>query len=206
MSEHTDNGDSEDCPRWDIPRIDDLLPADGAAGARATARSGQRSYDDGFAQGREDALAAGRQELQARVSILQGLMQSLTEPFAELDEEVETSLLGLATAVAGQVVRRELATDPELILTIVREAISLLPVAARRITLQLHPEDARIVREHMSAPDDEGSWRMVEDAACTRGGCVVTTEHTRIDASLDQQIKRIAATVLGAAGEEPGQE
>jgi flagellar biosynthesis/type III secretory pathway protein FliH len=29
----------------------------------------------------------------------------------------------------------------------------------------------------------------------------VTTEHTRIDASIEQQIERIAAGVLGAAGE-----
>jgi flagellar assembly protein FliH len=196
--------DSDDlaCSRWDIPQIDELLPAVGGAGNKRPAQSGQRGYDEGFTQGREDALVAGRQAVQSQVEILQRMMLSLTAPFAELDEDVETALLELATAVARQVVRRELATDPELVLAIIREAISLLPVAARRITLQLHPEDARLVQEHMSATLEEGLWRIVEDPACARGGCIVTTEHTRIDASLEQQIERIATNVLGAAGEE----
>ena len=202
MSDPTGNGDGQACSRWDIPQIDELLPATGGAGNAATARSGQRGYDDGFAQGREDALAAGRQELQARTAVLQRLMQSLTQPFADLDEEVENSLLALATAIASQVVRRELATDPELVLVIIREAVSLLPVGARRITLQLHPGDAQLVQEHMPAQVEENLWRIVEDASCNRGGCIVTTEHTRIDASIDRQIERIAAEVLGAADAE----
>lgn len=201
MSDRAENSDDQACSRWDIPQIDDLLPAVRGAGSGAAAHAGQRGYEDGFAQGREDALAAGRQELQAQIAVLQRLMQSLAQPFAELDEDVETSLLALATAIASQVVRRELATDPGIILAIIREAIALLPVAARRITLQLHPEDARLVHEHMSAQAEESLWRIVEDASCNRGGCIVTTEHTRIDASIEQQIERIAAGVLGAAGE-----
>lgn len=201
MSSHTEKNSSEDCLRWDIPKIDELLPTGGSSNS-VTARSGQRSYDDGFEQGRADGLAAGQQELQSQVTILQRLLQSLTEPFTELDENVESALLSLATTVASRLVRRELTADPELVLVIVREAISLLPVAARSITLQLHPEDALLVQAHMSAPVDEGLWRIEEDAACSRGGCIVITEHSRIDASLEQQIERIAASVLGAVGDE----
>ena len=202
MSDRDGNATGRDCARWDIPAIDDGLPAIGGTGGGNQA--GQRSYEEGYARGREEALAIGRQELQAQVALLQRLMQALTQPFAELDEAVETSLLELATTIAQQVIRRELTTDPELILTVIREAIAVLPEAARSITLQLHPEDARLVRQHMPAPLEEGLWRMVEDAACTRGGCVVTTEHSRLDATIEQQVARIADAVLGAAGDEGG--
>lgn len=200
MSEQDAKGSGQDCARWDIPSLDDRLPAIGGTGSGAHA--GDSGYEEGFARGREDALAAGRQEVQAQVALLQRLMQSLAQPFAELDEDVETALLQLATVIAQQVIRRELATDPALILRIVHEAIALLPVATRQITLQLHPEDARLVEQHMPAPMEEGLWRLVEDPACTRGGCVVTTGHSRIDATIEQQVARIAEAVLGVAGEE----
>ncbi|MGB5261476.1 MAG: flagellar assembly protein FliH [Gammaproteobacteria bacterium] len=185
------------CARWDIPQIDERLPAVGGDAMHAASPG----YDDGYAQGRQEALAAGRQELQAQVAVLQHLMQSLTEPFKELDTVVETELLSLTTLIAQQVIRHELATNPERILAIIRESVALLPVASRRITLQLHPEDARLVREHLSVPVEEGQWQIVEDAACTRGGCVVSTGHARIDASVEQQVARIAETALGTAGD-----
>lgn len=197
MSSQERSDEGRDCARWDIPQIDERIPAVGGNAMHAA----QPGYDDGFAQGLQEALAAGQQELQARVAILQRLMQSLTEPFAELDEAVETELLSLAMLVAKQVIRRELATDPALVLSIIRESVALLPVASRRITLQLHPQDAQLVREHLSAPVEEGQWQIVEDAACTRGSCVVSTVHARIDASIEQQVARIAEGVLGAAGD-----
>lgn len=200
MSDRDANAAARDCARWDIPSIDDGLPAIGGAGSGAPA--GQRGYEEGFARGREEALAIGRQELQAQVAVLQRLMQALTRPFAELDEAVETSLLELATTIARQIIRRELTADPELILAVIHDAIAMLPVAARRITLQLHPEDAHLVRQHMPAPLEEDLWRLVEDASCARGGCIVTTEHSRLDATIEQQVARIADAVLGAAGEE----
>ena len=186
------------CATWDIPQIDERIPAVGGEPTHATLPG----YDEGYAQGRQEALAAGRQELQAQVAILQRLMQSLTTPFTELDETVETELLSLAMLVARQVIHRELAMDPQLVLTIVREAVALLPVASRSISLQLHPEDARLVREHLSAPVEEGQLQIVEDAAITRGSCIVSTEHVRIDASIEQQVVRITEAVLGITADE----
>ena len=49
-------------------------------------------------------------------------------------------------ALARQIVRRELKTDPTQIIGIIREAIAALPVAARDVRVHLHPEDAAVVR------------------------------------------------------------
>ena len=200
MSSHEQGGE-RDCTRWDIPQIDDRSPAVGGSGGGAHAV--QPGYDEGYAQGRAEALAAGQQELQSQVTVLQGLMQKLAEPFVELDAAVETELLSLATIVAEQVIRRELSTDPAIVLSIIRESVALLPVSSRKVSLQLHPADAQLVREHLSAPVDEGHWQIIEDAACPRGGCVVTTGHARIDASVEQQIARIAEAMFDAGDEDP---
>jgi flagellar assembly protein FliH len=194
MSSHEDGQQANACSRWDIPQIDEQLASVGGNGGRAR----QAGYEEGFAQGREEALAAGRREVEAQVAVLTRLVQSLAKPFEELDESVETELLSLATTIARQVVRRELQTDPQLVLAVIRESIGLLPVATREITLKLHPEDARLVREYESAAIEEGQWRILEDANRARGDCIVSTGHARIDASLNEQVTRIANAVLGA--------
>ncbi len=80
------------------------------------------------------------------------MFYDLAKPFDELDAEVERELLTLAMALARQIVRRELKTDPTQIIGIIREAIAALPVAARDVRVHLHPEDAAVVQQHL-APD-----------------------------------------------------
>jgi flagellar biosynthesis/type III secretory pathway protein FliH len=60
------------------------------------------------------------------------MFYDLAKPFEVLDAEVERELLTLAMALARQIVRRELKTDPTQIIGIIREAIAALPVAAAR--------------------------------------------------------------------------
>ena len=196
MSDPAGNGQGGACARWDIPQIDEVVSTGDDCDAR------RRGYEDGYAQGHQEALAAASAELQAQVGYLQQLMQTLATPFAKLDETVETALLSLSMQTAAQVLRHELSVQPEQVLQIIRESIQALPVASRQVTLRLHPDDAELVSEHMAAQVEENAWRVEADAALARGGCVVTSEHSRIDATVEQQLARIADNVLGAAGEQ----
>jgi len=63
--------------------------------------------------------------------------------------------------------------------------------------VHLHPEDASIVRERLAEPSNERAWKIVEDPTMSRGGCVVKTETSRIDARLESRINTIIANVLG---------
>ena len=106
------------------------------------AEAHKEAFEQGLAEGRE----AGRAEVRAQVERLAGMFYDLAKPFEELDAEVERELLTLAMALARQIVRRELKTDPTQIIGIIREAIAALPVAARDVRVHLHPEDAAVVR------------------------------------------------------------
>jgi flagellar assembly protein FliH len=61
----------------------------------------------------------------------------------------------------------------------------------------LHPEDAAIVRERLSAPSSDRAWSIVEDPTMSRGGCVVRTENSHIDARLESRISTIIANAFG---------
>ena len=164
------------------------------------------AYRDGFEQGRQageeagyrDGREAGEAEAAARLAHIQSILDLLARPLEALDREVEDSLVALATSVARHVLRRELRTDPGQVIAVVREAVSVLPVAARSVRVHLNPADAALLRERMRVGDGEESrWQIVEDPMLTRGGCRVSTDVSLVDASVEQRLAAVVARVLG---------
>jgi flagellar assembly protein FliH len=164
----------------------------------------RRAYEEAFASGREAGLATARAETQqalnklhAQVARFEAAMNTLGEPLAQINEEVEQQLLSLAMTIARQLVRRELKTDPAQVIAIIRETVSLLPAAARDVRVHLHPDDAAVVRERLAATTSDRAWSIVEDPVMTRGGCKVTTDTALIDARLETRLNEVITLMLG---------
>jgi len=155
------------------------------------------AYKEAFEQGLAEGREAGRGEVRAQVEKLAGMFYDLAKPFEVLDAEVERELLTLAMALARQIVRRELKTDPTQIIGIIRDAITALPVAAREVRAHLHPEDAAVVRQNLAPTESERAWTIVEDPVMARGGCQITTTTSRIDARLETRLGAILSELMG---------
>jgi flagellar assembly protein FliH len=193
--------------RWSMPQVEGRVvgrPIDerkAAAAAEAIARvareqSEQRGYEAGMAKAQAE-MQGKLAEVGDRIKRLDGLLKFLAQPLQELDEEVEKSLLQLAMAVGKQLARRELRLDPTQVIAIIRESLQELPTAARNPRVHLHPEDAATVRERLSEPGSERAWTLVEDPTMSRGGCVIRTENSQIDARLESRISAVIANALG---------
>jgi flagellar assembly protein FliH len=157
----------------------------------------EEARESGRAAGYEEGLAAGRAEVMRRAAQLDRVLASLAQPVSHLDDEVEKELLELVMAITRRLIRRELKTDPGEVIGVVREAIAALPIGERKITVQLHPEDARLVKEVFGELDGGPVCRIVEDAAMTRGGARISTEISIIDATLESRINRVFDRMLG---------
>jgi flagellar assembly protein FliH len=184
--------------RWALPAIDGPI-----VGARR-AREQERVVEAERTRGYEAGVAAARTEMQrqsaelaARSARLEALIGALARPLAQLDEEVHAELLRLTLAIGKQLARRELRADPTQVIALIREAVGQLPVAARGVRVHLHPEDAAVVREHLAAPTEEHAWSIIEDPTQTRGGCLVRTESSLIDARFETRVQALASSMLG---------
>jgi len=174
-----------------VPPPQKMATVGGLADLQAEAH--REAFEQGLAEGRE----AGRAEVSAQVQRLAGMFYDLAKPFEALDADVERELLTLAMALARQIVRRELKTDPTQIIGIIREAIASLPVAAREVRVHLHPEDAGVVREHLAPTESERAWSIVEDPVMARGGCQITSATSRIDARLETRLTAMLSELMG---------
>lgn len=167
----------------------------------------KQAYDEGYEEGRRagqefghrEGLEGARRDIAEKLSQLDGLMQALAEPFQELDDQVEAEVVTLVISMVKQLVRREVKSDPGQIIGVVREALGVLPVAARGIRVMLHPEDAVLVREVYAMGEAEQQWQVVEDPVIQRGGCRVQSENSTVDATLESRINALIAPLL--AGE-----
>lgn len=158
----------------------------------------QEGHAEGYQRGYAEGLAAGRDEVLLRVQKLDQILSYMQKPLEALDITIEEELTKLATEIARQLVRRELRVSPGEVVAVVREAVSLLPVGSAGIQVRLHPDDARLIREVLSlGSDDEPVWRIVEDQTLSRGGCVINTELSRIDATVEKRLGTVIAAVLG---------
>jgi flagellar assembly protein FliH len=195
--------------RWSLPAVDGPLASN--TRDQRSAQDSVRGYEAGLARAQAE-MAPRTEELAARVRRLDSVLQLLAAPLKALDDQVEQQLLGLAFAVGKQLARRELTAAPAQIVAILRECLEQLPLAAREVCVHLHPEDAAIVRERLAAPAEERAWSLVEDPTLARGGCLVRSDSSRIDARFESRVNAVLASALGeqraperaTASSEPG--
>lgn len=153
----------------------------------------KQGFDEGSKKGYEDNVHL----LRKQTGEFSALLESLAAPFKHLDEQVEQQLVSMAIGIARQIVRRELKVDPGQVIAVVREAVRALPVADQRITLKMHPEDSELVRSALALDDMTPSWNIIEDPIMTRGGCIVETGASSVDASVEKRLAAIVAQILG---------
>lgn len=181
--------------RWDLPSV-------GApkAPARLTASEleeiQRQAHQEGFQAGYKEGLDKGQAQIRSQVERLTKITALLQSPLEALDDEVEEELVALAVAVARQIIRRELKTDPGQIVAAVREAVGALPLASRQVRIHLHPEDATLVRGAMAPAEGEQSLHIVDDPALQRGDCKLTSETSQVDATVEKRLASIAAAIL----------
>lgn len=197
-----------DVKTFDLPLMEGMVVTDtgGISTVKApTAQTlealHQQAYDEGHALGYADGLAAGASEIGEKVALLAGLVDTLAEPLNVLDDEVVGATAELAILIAKHLVRRELKIDPGEIVAVVRDTMQHLPVATRNPRIRMHPEDIEIVESALSIGEESRSWRMQPDPLVTRGGCIVETEASRIDASVEARLAAIVSKMFGGERE-----
>jgi flagellar assembly protein FliH len=191
--------------RWRLPEVEGPIIGRSREDQRATAEGSarlvlkeaeSRGYEAGMARARTET-SARLAALEERVQRLDAALQLLARPLEQLDAQIEGELAQLALAIGKQLARRELRIEPAQVIAILRESLALLPAAAREVRVHLHPEDAATVREHLTVPTSGRAWALVEDPTLSRGGCIVHSDSSRIDARLESRIAAVAASALG---------
>lgn len=153
----------------------------------------QQAREEGMLEGYQAGKAQAALEIEAEIERLQTLLSAFEQALHKMDETVAQDLLTLSIELARKMVGRALQVKPECLLTIVEEALQQLPAQSRSLHITLHPDDAALVREHLTRHLTHAKWRIVEDAHVAPGGCRMESAGCEVDATLPTRWQRVLA-------------
>jgi flagellar assembly protein FliH len=207
---------AEEADRWNIP------PMEQSGGKKAATNTYSESlaaawgqfpslqdietlkkdaYNEAYQKGLADASAHIEQESGRLLSVARSLLDQLGEPIQMIDEQVRQQLVALAIAIAKQLIKTEVKHNPEHILKLVEQALTVLPDSPSTIYVYLSSQDTSEIKEKFQLADEHPNWKIVEDPALESGGCKVFTESSSVDLTIDAQLARIAAKFLESEDE-----
>jgi flagellar assembly protein FliH len=144
--------------------------------------------------GIEQGRAAGEQESAARLNaVIERFGAAANELVAHrkrLRRDAEADVVKLAIAIARRVLHRELNTDPEAMLGLVKAALDKLD--GREVDrVRVHPADAAALNAQMERFQPAARFEIIPDDRLDRGAAVFETARGSLDGSVETQLAEI---------------
>ena len=181
------------------PPVPEPTAADWQARIAAARQAG---YQDGYRDGMaalENFKSSFAQQATAQIGALLEAFDRQTE---QLDAQLADTVARTAVQLAGQVLRHELAAQPQLVATVASEAMHAIMLSARHVVVHLHPQDLPLVAEGAEEAIATRGARLVADPALARGDVLVESDVGHIDALVEMRWAQALAS-LGVAEASP---
>jgi flagellar assembly protein FliH len=157
----------------------------------------KEAYEKGFAEGQKAGMEVGESMGETLLKQYSSGLDALNKLRRELFSTSEKEVIRLSLEIARKIIKREVAIDDELILTLVKVALGRV-ADQTLITIRVNPRDCQSIERHRTAgigAADNGalseSVKVVEDPLIARGGCIIETESGTIDARVEEQLREI---------------
>jgi flagellar assembly protein FliH len=155
--------------------------------AEARART---AYNQGLAAGEAAAQQRAQQKMDPVLHGLNTMIAELASLRKRVRAEAEDEAVKLAIAIARRVLYREIATDPEAILGLVKAAFGKLNVRETH-RLRVSPADAAMIQEHRAKLQIPPGLEIAPDGSLTPGSAIFETSRGDLDASIETQLTEI---------------
>ncbi|MFC4727329.1 FliH/SctL family protein [Coralloluteibacterium thermophilus] len=152
----------------------------------------EEGFKRGHAEGHAEGLAQAQGEMRRLAAQVEGILDNFARPLARLEDEVAQALQALAVRVAGALLGRAYAADPQLLAALVDAAMDAVGSASRAVELRLHPDDIEALTPLLDLP---AGTRLVADTTLARGDLRVHAESVRIDGALDSRLRAALAEI-----------
>lgn len=157
----------------------------------------EAAHAEGYARGHAEGVAAGQAEVRRIAAQMEGILDAFTRPLARLDGEVGDALGDLSVRIAGTLLRRSYAAEPELMEALVREALELAGSDQRQVELRLHPDDLAMLTPQLLKLE---GVRLSGDTTLARGDLRLHADSVRIDGSLSARLNAALQRIVAGNG------
>lgn len=154
-------------------------------------------YEECYVKGYQAGMKAGQEKITQQLELVNTFISMLSTPFHDMNNQIVEELADLSGKIARALVKRELKTEPETIMAIVRDTIKALGEDNKSVTVYLHPDDAEILHDINKRVTEKQIWNVIEDPLISRGDCRVSKEDSLIDENIQDRINLIITQFMG---------
>jgi flagellar assembly protein FliH len=170
-----------------------------------------KGIKEGFEEGDKEGKKQGQQQayddtlttIKEQIEYFEKINQSLQAPLDQTSEQVEHELMELVFSLAKHIIQEELKIHPEHVVSLLKQSLDLLPSASKNIKIYLNPLDVELVKNAFSKCEDSYSdntgfedYKILNYSKIERGGCIVDTNISHIDASIETRIELLAEKLI----------
>ena len=150
-----------------------------------------------FELGYQEGLSKINEEWQEKLSLISSLAQALENPLESVDQIIQENTVNIAVAIANQIIKRELSIDSGQIVSVVKQAIELMPKDDLQINISINPKDEEKVKKLFLDNEHLSKYNIIQDPTISVGGCKAYTDYSMLDLTIDKQIATICSQILG---------
>lgn len=151
----------------------------------------KQGYDKGLKQG----LAEGQKDIAAEVKNLADLMARFDQPLADLNSQVQESLLNVITAVSRTVIHRELQTDSSQVTELLKQGLDQMESSREQIEVTVNPVD--LIHVENAAEEAGATWKIVGDDSILPGGLKLKSGPSLVDLTSEHRFQQAILNLLG---------
>lgn len=174
-----------------------------------------KAQTDGHAEGYRHGLSQAEHEVQEQAEVIaqqlveerlqpvlpavSSLLNQIATEHVRRQAEVEAEVVNLALAIAEKIIRIELTIRPERIREIISHALRLV-IGKPNFSVLMNASDLTLLGDRLDGIIREANQgvavKVTASDSVSSGGCVVATEHGRIDAQIETMLARIRTEIL----------
>lgn len=169
-----------------------------------TEKSGYlRGYEEGLLSGHEKAYHESKAKLDEqfkvewveRLQLAEQLINVLQKPATLITQEVEQAILALISDLTTRLVRSELQSMPEQLISIITDAKDMLHLSDQPYTVRLHPNDLARLKEKLPV-DSELKQHLIEDKILQRGDFHLSTDSSEIEGKITTRVDTLVENMV----------
>jgi flagellar assembly protein FliH len=163
----------------------------------AESKSGElrdQAWDEGFSAAFAQTKEAVEEILLNANRDAEELAKSITAEREQYLQSLERQMLGVALDVAGKILSKELDSDDEAYISMLREAVSRMP-AEEFVSIRLHPEEYErffnTKETQIKTLKGQVSAKLIPDPSLDRYDALIESPSGVVDAGADTQLEQM---------------
>ncbi len=160
----------------------------------------QQEVDAAFLRGRQEGANAVESKLDNTVQAFTLALAEVNRLRESVARNSSQDMLRMVMAISEQVIRRSLEAKPEIVLSLIENALHV-SVQADTYRIRISPQDLDLVNEQkplfLASISGMKNISIIADAEITPGGCRVESDFGDVDATIETQLEEIRKLLVG---------